>query len=290
MLSRFARCIVSFLLPAFLIGVPLPVECQTTDYAVVRANKEIGVSFSPSYIAYDEYSNGAVLDSEHGWIPGVGVKATGVFNVLKMTNVLLGAAYDFNNGTSNHCCLLLNVNSGISLTYAAPFRSNDLLIWLGKGFLPNRKLLLTAEGQSEYRAWLRRLPAATFDTREDYTFWAPGVAIGASYNPVTSLVVKGKAGFEYTVSPANAGGGNPNAEIPVPSSTMVLGSHPLWQLGGGADWAITRAIHAYTDANYSRFGFGRSVDYYYDNDKEFHYEPSSVTHLIRVNVGLAWSF
>ena len=71
---------------------------------------------------------------------------------------------------------------------------------------------------------------------------------------------------------------------------MVLGSHPLWQFAGGGDWAITRAIHVYTDANYSRFGFGRSVDYYYDNGKESHHEPSSLTHLIRVNVGFAWSF
>ena len=134
------------------------------------------------------------------------------------------------------------------------------------------------------------VPAATFDTREDYTFWAPGFALGASYNPVSSLVIKGKAGFEYTVSPANAGGGNPNAQVPVPSVTMVLGSHPLWQFAGGGDWAITRAIHVYTDANYSRFGFGRSVDYYYDNGKESHHEPSSLTHLIRVNVGFAWSF
>jgi hypothetical protein len=268
----------------------LPAACQNRESAVIQANQELGVSFSPSYIGYDEYSNGAVLDSEHGWIPGVGVKATGVFNALKMTNLLLGATYEFNSGTSNHCCLLLPVNGGVSLTYAAPFRSNDLLFWLGKGFLPTRKLLLTAEGESEYREWLRQLPAGKFDTREDYTFWAPGFAVGASYNPVSSLVIKGKAGFEYTVSPANAAGGNPNAQVPVPSVTMVLGSHPLWQLAGGGDWAITRAIHAYADANYSRFGFGRSVDYYYDNGMEYHDEPSSVTHLTKVNVGLAWSF
>jgi hypothetical protein len=114
--------------------------------------------------------------------------------------------------------------------------------------------------------------------------------VGASYNPVSSLVVNGRAGFEYTVSPANAGSGNPNAQVPVPAVTMVLGSHPLWQFAGGSDWAITRTIHAYADANYSRFGFGGSVNYYYGNGREYHFEPSSVTRLTKVNAGLAWSF
>jgi hypothetical protein len=274
----------------FIACSALAARCQSKDSAVVHANQEVGVSFSPSYIAYSEYSNGVVLDSEHGWIPGFGVKAAAVFNALKITHLLAGTTYDFNKGTSNHCCLPLNVNGGISLTYAAPFKSNDLLFWLGKGFLPTRQLLLTVQGESEYREWLRQLPAAALDTRENYTFWAPGFALGASYSPSSSLTIKGKVGFGYTVAPANAGGGNPNAPIPVPPVTMILGSHPLWRLGGGEDWAITRVIHAYANTDYSRFGFGRSINYYYDDGNQSHHEPSSVTHLVRVNVGLAWSF
>jgi hypothetical protein len=164
------------------------------------------------------------------------------------------------------------------------------LFWAGKGFLPTPKLLLTAEAESEYREWLRQLPKAELAIREDYTFWAPGAALGASYNPVSSLVIKGKAGFEYTVSPANATVGNPNGQVPAPNVTLALGNHPLWQAEGGADWAITRAIHTYADAAYSRFGFGRSADFYYDNGNKSEYEPSSVTHLTKLQLGLAWSF
>jgi hypothetical protein len=257
---------------------------------VIQSNREIGVSFSPSYIAYNEYSGGGVLDSEHGLISGIGVKATGVFNALKLTNLLLGATYDFNDGASSHCCLSLTTNGGISLNYAAPFRSNDLSFWLGKGFMLTPKLLVTAEPEAEYREWLRLLPAGTYDTREDYTFWAPGFAVGAGFNPVSSLVIRGKAGFEYTVSPANAGGGNPNAAVPVPPVDMILRPHSLWQFQGGEDWAITRALHTYADAGYSRFGFGASVNYFYGNPVMSHHEPSSVSNLTRVDVGLAWSF
>jgi hypothetical protein len=53
---------------------------------------------------------------------------------------------------------------------------------------------------------------------------------------------------------------------------------------------VTRAFHANLDATYSRFGFGRSVDEFYDDGRRSHHEPSSVTHLTRVDVGFAWSF
>jgi hypothetical protein len=96
------------------VGAALPAACQNRESAVVQANEEIGVSFRPSYIAYDEYSHGAVQDSEHGWIPDVGAKATGVVNALKVTNLLLGVTYDFNNGASNHWSLSLNGGSPLS--------------------------------------------------------------------------------------------------------------------------------------------------------------------------------
>ena len=86
------------------------------------------------------------------------------------------------------------------------------------------------------------------------------------------------------------GNGNPNAQVPVPAVTMVLGSHPVWQFEGGGDWAITGALHAYAEGSYSRFGFGRSIDYYYDDGSLSHHEPPSVTHLTKLDVGLAWSF
>jgi hypothetical protein len=44
------------------------------------------------------------------------------------------------------------------------------------------------------------------------------------------------------------------------------------------------------DVSYARFEFGKSADFYYDNGRKNEYEPSSVTHLTKVDVGVAWSF
>ncbi len=268
----------------FNIGLVFSATGQDKEPVVIQANREIGVSFDSSYIAYNEYEDGGVLDSEHGWVPGFGVKVTEVFDALEVKNLLVGATYDFNRGTSTH------TNAPGSPTSPVGFRSNDLSFWVGKGFLLKPKFLLTAEPEAEYREWLRLLPNGRFDTREDYTFWAPGFALGASYNPWSSLVIHAKTGFEYTVSPVNAAGGNPNAAIPVPPANMILRPHALWQFAGGGDWAFTRAIHAYADASYSRFGFGRSPNYYYGDGTSYHDEPSSVTNLTRVDAGVAWSF
>lgn len=260
--------------------------CQTGLPAVIQADREIGVSFSPSYVAYDEYSNAAVQDSEHGWIPGIGAKATGVLKTGRTAYFVMGGAYEFNDGASNHWSLSLT--GGSPLSYSAPFRSNDLLFRAGFGLLPTRKLWLTAAPELQFREWLRQLPKAELAIREDYTFWAPGAALGASYNPLRSLVIKGHAGFRYTVSPENATVGNPSGQVP--NITMALRSHPLWQFDGGPDWAFTHAVRGFVDAAYSRFGFGRSADFYYDDGKKSEYEPSSVTHLTSIDAGLAWSF
>jgi len=289
MFSRFARCLAAIVAAVFFAGLALPAESRTKDDEVIQANRELGVSYRPSFIAYNEFQNGGVQDSEHGWIQGFGLKATAVVDALKVSDILLGATYDFNIGSSNHYSLPTQ-GSGPPDIYKAPFRSNDVQFWVGKGFVPSRKLLLEVEAEAEYREWLRQLPRATYDTREDYTFWAPGLALGGSYNPGSSLVFKAKAGFEYTVSPQNAGGGNPTATIPVPPVNMVLGPHSLWEMGGGTDWAITRALHTYADVSYSVFGFGKSVAYLYDDGMMSHGEPSSITRLTKLDVGLAWGF
>jgi hypothetical protein len=269
----------------FLVTAVFPAVCQTNEPPVISANREIGVSFEPSLIAYREYVGGGVQDSEHGWIPGVGVNASLIRDTLGIKNFLLNVSYDFNTGSSNHRSKSLT--GGSPLAYAAPFRSNDISFGIGKGFLPTSRLLVAPQVGFEYREWLRKLPEALLAIRENYTFWAPGAALNVNYNALHVLVLKARVGAEYTVSPTNATIGNPARQVP--NLTLALGNRPVWQAELGADWAITSSVHAFADVAYSHFGFGRSATTSFGNGGT-ESEPSSVTDLARVHLGLAWSF
>jgi len=277
------RCIS--VLTLFVLVMVSPGECQTNGDPVIQANREVGVSFEPSSIAYREYVGGAVQDSEHGWIPGFGVNASLMGDALGVKNVLAEVAYDFNTGSSDHRSKSLT--GGNPLNYEAPFRSQDVLFGTGKGFLPMSKLLLTPELDFEYREWLRKLPEALLAIREDYKFWAPGAALSASYDPVHALVLRVRVGAGYTISPTVATIGNPTGQVP--NLTFKLGNRPVWRAAVGADDAITHNLHAFAGVDYSHFGFGNSAVAHFGHGG-MEYEPSSVTDLTKVRVGLAWSF
>jgi hypothetical protein len=268
-----------------LAALALPAPGQTRQSAVIQATQEIGVSFAPSLIAYREYQNDGVLDSEHGWIAGVEVNAAWMHKTPILSNLLLQGAYEFNDGSSKHWSKSLT-GSG-TLSYAAPFRSNDAQFAIGKVFTPNPRLLCVPELEAEYREWLRQLPQAGLAIRENYTFWAPGLAVSASYNPFKTLVLKARGGVAHTVFPANATIGNPSGQVP--DFTFALGNRPVWQADLGADWAMARSLHAVAGIDYSHFGFGNSAPSYYGNGKD-EYEPSSITDHARVHAGLAWAF
>jgi len=282
LLTSPRRIAVTFL---FLLAISLPTRCQTNEIPLLQANREIGASFEPSSIAYREYVGGAVQDSEHGWIPGFGIKASLMRNMLGLKQFLIEATYDFNTGSSDHRSKSLD--GGNPLNYQSPFRSQDVFLGIGKGFLPASRLILTPEIGFEYREWLRKLPEALLAIQENYTFWAPGAALSATYDPLDRLILTARAGVGYTVSPTNDTIGNPAGQVP--NLDLGLGNGPVWRAKLGLDSPITRGLHAFADVDYSHFEFGQSaVAHYGQSGAE--YEPKSVTDLTKVHVGLAWSF
>lgn len=139
---------VLFVLPLCLPISCISSPCQDTNSAIVRANREVGISFAPSLIAYREYTNSGsgTQDSEHGWISGVGVNASVPFHLG--LNWLTEGSYEYNDGSSKHWSL--NGNGPQSIQYRAPFRSNDAFIGIGPTFIPTSRFSLTPEGEVEY--------------------------------------------------------------------------------------------------------------------------------------------
>jgi hypothetical protein len=76
LLQRRFSCAVA------LLALSLSAACQDKSPAITAVNREIGVSFAPSLIAYREFDP-TELDSEHGWAKGGGFKAAAPFDFDK---------------------------------------------------------------------------------------------------------------------------------------------------------------------------------------------------------------
>ncbi|MGA3132441.1 MAG: hypothetical protein ABSD59_16675 [Terracidiphilus sp.] len=263
-----------------LLALSLSAACQDKSPAITAVNREVGLSFSPSLIAYAEYLP-AWFNSEHGFVKGGGFKASAPFEALK-TPWLAEIAYEYNDGTTKHT--MPNASPMVSA-----FITNDIFVGVGPTFTPTSSFSVTPEADVEYREWHRGLPHNELDLIEHYTFWAPGVGVRAAYNPKGRFVVTARGGFAYTVFPTMAGSGDP--DVQVPPHTFSLDQHDVWQAGLGIDYAMCRRVHAFAAIDYSRFGFGASS---YASAgpvlNEQHHEPNSVTDLAKINVGIAWSY
>jgi opacity protein-like surface antigen len=277
LLKRRSSCVIAF---SFL-ALSLSAVCQDKSPAITQVNREIGVSFSPSLIAYREFNDaGTELDSEHGWISGGGVKLAAPFKTLG-SHWLSGATYQYDSGSSKHW-------SAATGQYPAAFVSNDIFFSIGPTFAPTSRFSWTPEAEAEYREWHRGIPRAQFEVVEHYTFWAPGGGVRAAYNPLGHLVLTARAGIAHTVFPTNAGIGSLPHEVP--NVTFSLGTQNVWQSALGADYAISSRIHAFAAIDYSHFGFGKSASEPGGPIEGPQLEPNSVTDLAKINVGLAWSY
>lgn len=263
-----------------LLCVSIKAMAQDKSPAIKSVNREIGLSFSPSLIAYHEYMP-TVLNAEHGWVAGGGFKASDSIRASER-EWFVETTYQYNDGSTKH-------TQPNSMEYSAGCVTNDVFVAIGPSFTPVSRFSWAPEADAEYRKWHRGLPFNELDFIENYTFWAPGVGVKADYNPVRHLVVTARGGFAYTVFPAMSGSGDAPKEVP--PHVFSLDQHNLWRAGLGTDYAIGRRVHAFAGIDYSRFGFGAST-YTYEGPvlRGQHHEPNSVTHLAKVNLGLAWSY
>lgn len=267
--------------------------CQTASGPILSANRELGISFSPSSIAYWEYKanpGGEVLDSEHGWIArGFGVSAAWMTGASRCCNLLVSSDYFFNTGSSDHRSES-QIKGGPPLRYRAPYRSQQIWSDFGPGFMVTPNLLVAGQVELRYRDWLRVLPKALLAVREDYKFAVAGAAFLADYNPFQAFVlqakiVRGRMFSQKVSTIGNLGG----PDGPVPNTDLGLGRKPYWRAALTLDEPLVARVHAFVGAKYFRFGFGESaVLHFGQNHTEI--EPNSATDLFQLEAGLAWSF
>lgn len=238
---------------------------------VVNVNNEVGLAFSELIKNYKEYAppGSPGYDRENGAVPGFAVSGSIMRDIGGVSNVYASLIFRYSNGNIAYTGSL---QDGTPVSDDSGLIQKDLRLELGKGFLLTDKLLLTPVFQYGYHVWNRDLG----EYYEDYSNSYIGGALHVDYAVTDRLVTRFRAGIATTVSP----------QIYISSSaqTYPLGIRPVYQLGGGLDYAITPRIHLTADADFSHYSYGQSPQI------AGLLEPNSATNDLYVEFGAAYRF
>lgn len=244
------------------------------DLPVVNVNNEVGVSFSELIKNYKEFipDNAPAHDRENGAVRGFAVSGSIMRNLGQISNVYASVNFRYSKGNIayNGATLVGNV----PLMMDSGLVQKSLRFELGRGFLVTPRLLIIPVFQYGYQAWNRDI-----GYQETYTESYMGGAVHVDYALTPRLVGRLRAGIASTVGP----------HITIvdedDTSNGSLGIRPVYQLGGGFDYALTQRIHLTADADYSHYSFGRTTDF-----RDGTFEPSSSTNDLYVEGGVAYHF
>ena len=161
---------------------------------VVNVNSEFGIAAQGFMQSYSETNptTGGTLDSEHGTVPGVQVKATTMFNTLGVENLYAGFRYQYDGGGVTYNGAFLN---GMPHNGMSHYAINDIGLEFGKGFLLADNVLITPFVQGGWRGWQRSLSSIQV---EDYTHYYLGAGVNGDLGITDRLVLTGRLGIAET--------------------------------------------------------------------------------------------
>ena len=271
-----------------VLAADLPVKAAAAPVIVyndiVDSNNQVILQAVATYLNYNEYDDGrfggvpgTLLDTERGWVPGVGGKASVMQNWL-VQNLYLSIEGSYSKGNTHYIGSIGGGAYGSFLaTDGAKFSDVDGKV--GKGFWVRPDVMITPYFTYGYHQWARAVNAG-----ETYTNQYAGGGVMLQYSPVSRLVFTGDAMVGSTVSPNIFIAANPGSNFAV---STALGTSFIWKVGLGADYGITRNWHIMASADYASFKYGASATVFAPDAL---YEPMSKSNIttVKVGVGYAW--
>lgn len=252
----------------------VPHSASAQQLAVVSVNNEVGLAFSDLIKNYKEIppQGNPAHDRENGSVPGFAISGSVMRNVGRVANLYASLVFRYSNGQITYNGATLGDNS--PLIGESGLVQKDVRLEVGKGFLVTNSLLLTPVFQYGYHVWDRDI-----GYQETYSHSYIGGALQVDYALTPRFVARFRAGIATTV--------NPQIEIVDENEdvTAGLGIRPVYQLGGGLDYAWTNRIHLVADADFSHYSYGRSAGF-----GGGYFEPVSATNDLYVEGGIAYHF
>jgi hypothetical protein len=265
---------------------------------ILDVNNQICVQFAATDFRYKETGDPAretygKLDTEAGWVPGVGVELALMRNWI-VTNLYFDARYTYLNGKTDYVGGLqqpIVVMQGSGNDYGSVKQKNgavvnDLDFRIGKGFEVQSNLMVTPYLGVGYHDWDRKVNGG-----EEYTNGYVGGGLLVQWAPVAGAVLSahGMAGTTFgSHIDVGAGYGIDGAVMASRNDgafSAPLGDSMIWKAGLSGDYALTRNIHLNAGVEWTTFRYGESALYNVD-----WFEPDSFTLNTTVKAGIGYSF
>ena len=270
-------------------------------YDIIRANSQISVDFAATHMDYAEFNQpaaggvllaapglpqGATLNTEKGWVPGVAV--TGSY--MSDCSSTVANLYLFGRGTylSGNTDYFVN---GPNVSAKDPAKIWDGDFRVGKGFQVSSNVMLTPYFGAGIHSWNRTISAfPTGALIEEYRHGYAGAGLLVQFAVARGVVLSGYGlGGSTFNSEMNFNPNTPvNAATLGPNHTFALGNSTIVKAGGSIDYALTDAWHLNAGIDYTYFKYGASRMELLPAFGTF--EPPSRTTNITATVGVGYSF
>jgi hypothetical protein len=239
--------------------------------AIIDSNNQLGVQFVATHFDYKEVYRGELLDTEKGWVPGIGVSVSLMRN-WGVENLYLNARVSYLSGETDYKGSYIGSDAG----YGSVVAKSDADVWdvdfrVGKGFALRRDFMVTPFFGLGFHDWDRGV-----NEGEDYSHGYYGVGLLLQYSPTGKLVlsVDGLIGRTF----------NSHIDVAGPDGfSGDLGDSTIYKLGFSGDYALSRSLHLTGGVEYTHFKYGQSDVY------NGYLEPPSKTSNVTAKVGLGYT-
>lgn len=256
------------------LAVPSSLWAQSD---IRSSNNQIDVQYVISDLNYMENSGNAKFDSEKGWIPGYGVSASIMKNLL-LGNDYLKVEYSSLSGNTDYRGAIQGQSYGTLLSKSSA-QLTDYDVRYGKGLeigeqfgFKSDQFMLTPYVELGSHQWKRGVNYGETYSNDYYGFGAM-----VQYSPIQNTVL--------AIGGLVASAVDSHISISGPHGfSGGLGNSGLYKIEGSADYALTKNIHTNIEIDYTSFKYGASTVY------NGYYEPNSKSRYTTVKAGIGYSF
>ena len=282
--------------PASLVALALtcvlaaPARADISD--IRAADRSVEIDLGAHSLKYGETINNQTFDTENGWGPSVGFglrylsSDKTAWSIFHNIYIDVEGQGSFSGADYSGGCQHAN-GTTTPLQATTNEQIYDLSGKIGRAFALSDSVMLIPFGDLGGRYWVRQITADNCggNSTETYGMGTLQGGLLLQLSPwqhwVISLFGEGGQTFSAQMKTEDANDGDGDI------AKLNLGNQPVYSFGAKVGYTMAQNWEVTAAAKFRGFGFGQSHSWT-DGLDSVMYEPSSYTHEIDANIGLAY--